>query len=160
VAASINPDDLDALDQHAPLTKTILENLLGRGLTEPEFNKYFTMHPNASRVFAPDYQLFLTARVARDIPSVVLFHNTLAQGLSRDMDDDADDTEALEERRAEQAVINSRMVAAAPAPITSTYAQYGSMYAVAPVAASPAYQQQQQQQQQRRPRRRGGCAIM
>jgi hypothetical protein len=108
VAASINPDDLDALDQHSPFTKATLESLMGRGLTPQEYRQYFNMHPNASRIFEPDFNAFLTAQYARDIPSVQLFQRTLAQGIAQDMDKDEDDTEGLEVTRAEQAVLNSR----------------------------------------------------
>lgn len=108
VAASINPDDLDALDQHSPFTKATLENLMGRGLTPQEYRQYFNFHPNASRIFEPDFNAFLTAQYARDIPSVQLFQRTLSQGLAQDMDKDEDDTEGLEVKLAEQAVLNSR----------------------------------------------------
>jgi hypothetical protein len=156
VAASINPDDLDALDQHAPLTKVILENLLGRGLTEPEYRQYFNWHPNAARVFAPDYNLFLTAQYARDIPSVQLFLNTLAQGLKRDMDDDNDDTEDLEVKLAEQAVINSRRRAAIVTPATVSVTQVpGTIYARTSTRPS-SYDFVEQNRQYRRK----GCCLL
>jgi hypothetical protein len=108
VAAAINPDDLDSLDQHPPLTKSTLENLMGRGIQESEYSQYFKSHPNAQRVFAPDYQLFLKYQFASDIPSVRLFQNVLKQSLSRDMDNAEDDSEDRDELIAEKAVIDSR----------------------------------------------------
>lgn len=108
VAAAINPDDLDALDQHAPLTKATLEDLMGRGIMDSEYLQYFNSHPNARRIFGPDYQLFMTYQFARDIPSVRLFQDTLKNCLSRDMDNGEDDSEDRDELIAEQAVIYSR----------------------------------------------------
>lgn len=108
VAAAINPDDLDALDQHMPFTKATLENLLGRGLMDSEYQQYFDVHPNARRIFGPDYQLFLKYPMASAIPSVRLFQDTLKAQLNRDMDNDEDDTEDRDVTIAEQAVLNSR----------------------------------------------------
>lgn len=108
IAAAINPDDLDAMDQHPPFTKKTLENLMGRGMTESEYSQYFNSHPNARRVFAPDYLLFLQSQYASDIPSVRLFQNVLRQNLSRDVDNAEDDSEDRDERIAEQAVLDSR----------------------------------------------------
>lgn len=131
VAASINPNDLDELDQHAPLTKPILDNLMGRILSEPEFRHYFNLHPNASRVFGPDYNLFLTAQFPRDIPTVQLFLNTIAQRLGQDMDEGDDDADAREEKYAESVVLNSRRQATVNVP-QATVTQYPAMYATRP----------------------------
>lgn len=109
VAAAINPNDLDAMDQHMPFTKPTLENLLGRGIMDSEYLQYFNSHPNAQRAFGPDYALFLQAQFALDIPSVQLFQKVLADLLSRDMDNNEDDSDDRDEMIAEQAVINSRL---------------------------------------------------
>lgn len=108
LVAAINPNDLDAMDQHEPLTKTTIENLLGRGITGEEYRRYWNAHPNARRVFEPDYQAFLEVPYARMIPSVALFQRTLANLLSRDMDRGEDDTDDLEERMAEETVMRAR----------------------------------------------------
>jgi len=108
IAAAVNPNDLDAMDQHAPLTKLTIENLYGREITEAEYRRYFDKHPNANRVFGPDYELFLTCEIARQIPSVAYFDRVLAQLLENDIDKGEDDTDETEERAAEQSVIDAR----------------------------------------------------
>ncbi len=113
LAAAINPNDLDALDQHWPFSKITLENLFGRGLTESEYLSYFDNHPNARRVFGPDYNLFLKLSDSTAIPSVRLFQNTLKARLSRDIDDGDDDSEDRDVAIAEQAVLQSRRSSAA-----------------------------------------------
>ena len=45
LVAAINPDDLDALDESAPFTKGTMENLMGRALSQQEYNTYFSQHP-------------------------------------------------------------------------------------------------------------------
>jgi hypothetical protein len=131
VAAAVNPDDLDALDQHAPLTKTTLESLLGRGLMEPEYRDYFTHHPTytdrSEPVFEPDYQDFLTVGIARNIPTVAFFNAELAKRLAVDMDNRMDNTEAQREREVEDLVIRSRKQQA-PALIVNPAQYSGSMY--------------------------------
>jgi hypothetical protein len=108
VVAAINPNDLDALDQHAPLTKPTLEGLLGRGVTPEEYRRYWTLHPTflnqREPVFEPDYQEFLTANIAIDIPSVQVFNRALAQILSQDINAGEDETEARAEKTAEDNV--------------------------------------------------------
>ncbi len=129
VAAAVNLDDLDALDQHAPLTKTTLESLLGRGLMEPEYRQYFIQHPTFTDrsvpVFEPDYQAFLTVDVARNIPTVAFFNAELAKRLAADMDKRMDNTEARREREVEDLVISSRK---RQAPIVATSQYSGSMF--------------------------------
>lgn len=104
IAAAKNPYDLDALDQHAPLTKLTIEGLFGRLYSEEEYQRYFDKHPNARRVFGPDYDLFLKKEAAFEIPSVKLFEDVLAEALKRDMDNDDDNSEDREIRYAEQVV--------------------------------------------------------
>jgi len=123
VAAAINPNDLDALDQHWPFSKMTLENLLGRGLMVPEYLSYFNSHPNAVRVFDPDYDSFLNFPDASAIPSVRLFQNTLKTQLSRDMDNGDDDSEDRDVAIAERAVIRSRQQFRQP-----SLPQYGNGY--------------------------------
>lgn len=175
IAASINPDDLDALDQHEPLTKATMENLMGRGLTTDEYQQYFNRHPNATRVFGPDYDLFLTAIRAIDIPAVKLFKDTIAKRLAIDMDRDNDDTEAQELRYAERVVLNSRAPVAPTVTVSKTPATLyydssrssSSSSSSSPVYPSarnvtivPSYDTQQRNPQTAaRPKRRGGCTI-
>ena len=45
ICAARDPNGLDAMDQHAPLTKSILDNLLGRIHSESEYRQYFQLHP-------------------------------------------------------------------------------------------------------------------
>jgi hypothetical protein len=165
VAASINPDDLDTLDQHEPLTKATLENLMGRGLTSDEYQQYFNLHPNAKRVFGPDYDLFLTAMRARDIPSVKLFQDTISQRLARDMDGDNDDTEAQELRYAERVVLLSRApatptVAVSRNPASMYYASSASAYPSSRNVTTTSGYDYQQSRQQSRPKKRGCCNIL
>lgn len=145
IAAAINPNDLDGMDQGEPFTKATFESLMGRGMTVEEYTRYFSCHPNGPEVFQPDLQQFLTTALATDIASVRLYKNTLAQGLNRDIDNDDDDSELREIRNAQQAVIASRR-------------GYGGGYdASQPVYGNQGYQgtfltsnsrQMQQQQQQ------------
>lgn len=133
IAAAINPYDLDTMDQHMPFTKPTLENLLGHGLLEADYRHYFNCHPNANRVFLPDYELFLQAQFAHDIPSVQVFQKFIADRLSDDMDDNEDDTDDKDELLAEQAVIEWRR------RLTYSRPQVGSvqqgMFARPPVSA-------------------------
>lgn len=93
LVAAINPDDLDALDESAPFTKGTMENLMGRALSQQEYNQYFAEHPaiNSSIAVDPrsvlarykshfiqDYQQFCrTDIVAGNIPSVQMFREEL-----------------------------------------------------------------------------------
>ncbi|OGT42039.1 MAG: hypothetical protein A3F13_00825 [Gammaproteobacteria bacterium RIFCSPHIGHO2_12_FULL_40_19] len=45
LVAAINPDDLDALDESAPFTMGTMENLMGRALSQQEYDAYFGQHP-------------------------------------------------------------------------------------------------------------------
>lgn len=137
VLAAINPDDLDALNKHLPLTKATLENLMGRGIVENEYRRYFDLHPSAGRIFGPDYQQFLTASSARNISSVQVFMNALKSELNEDMDHDNVDTEAEVLRCAEQAVHDFRkgkVVSAAQYPGSMFPARPTTTQAPVPVA--------------------------
>jgi hypothetical protein len=69
LAASINPDDLDALDENLPLTKSTLDNILGRKLTPAEYQYYFEKNPNAA-LYVNEYAQFLNESLfARQIIS-------------------------------------------------------------------------------------------
>lgn len=105
IAAAKNPYDLDALDQHAPLTKLTLEGIFGVQYTDEYYRRYFDQHPNAKRVFAADFDLFLRKEVAFQIPSVKLFDDVLAEALKKDMDNDDDNSEDRETQYAEQVVL-------------------------------------------------------
>eukprot|EP01063_Lacrimia_lanifica_P032444 TRINITY_DN5549_c0_g2_i4.p1 TRINITY_DN5549_c0_g2~~TRINITY_DN5549_c0_g2_i4.p1 ORF type:complete len:506 (+),score=139.51 TRINITY_DN5549_c0_g2_i4:92-1609(+) len=61
LAAAVNPDDLDAMDEHAPFSKMTMDNLLGRVLTEQDYTHYFRAHPQEP-VVRRHYQEFATAR--------------------------------------------------------------------------------------------------
>lgn len=45
LVAAINPDDLDALDESVPFTKCTMETLMGRALSQQEYDAYFGQHP-------------------------------------------------------------------------------------------------------------------
>jgi hypothetical protein len=93
LVAAMNPDDLDAMDESVPFTKTTLDNLLGIVHNEESFRHYFTCFAEAQsiRVVEKDargkpskadelkkttkwnYQEFLQAPVAKQIPQVQKF---------------------------------------------------------------------------------------
>jgi hypothetical protein len=103
--ASKNPNDLDALDQHAPLTKRTIEELIGRTLTEQEYRSYFDTHPNAVWLFAEDYNAFLSQDIARNIPSVAFFDSTLGDQLQKDINNNDDTSEPRAINYTEEAVL-------------------------------------------------------
>jgi hypothetical protein len=107
LTASLNPNDLDALDQHAPLSKPILDNILGRECTLSEYESYFNQHPNANWLFGEDYNLFLTTAITNQIPSVAYFENVLAQELNRDINNRNDTSEGRAIGRAEEAILKN-----------------------------------------------------
>lgn len=49
LAAAINEDDLDALDESVPFTKMTMNNLMGRKLSADEYKLYFDNNPNAKK---------------------------------------------------------------------------------------------------------------
>ena len=59
LVASINPYDLDALDENLPLTKSTLDNILGRKLSPNEYQYYFEKNPNAA-LYVSAYSRFLS----------------------------------------------------------------------------------------------------
>lgn len=58
LVASINPFDLDALDENLPLTCATLSNILGRQLNPNEYQYYFERNPNAV-LYVKEYSRFL-----------------------------------------------------------------------------------------------------
>ena len=97
----MNPDDLDAMDESVPFTKTTLDNLLGIQHSDETYRHYFNYFVQAQRsrkVEMDDYgrpkksdqlkknanwdacyQDFLRAPVARQIPAVQNFKQQLMQ---------------------------------------------------------------------------------
>lgn len=63
LVASINPEDLDALDENLPLTKYFLDNILGRQLNPNEYQYYFQRNPNAF-MYVREYHRFLNQEVS------------------------------------------------------------------------------------------------
>ena len=122
LAAARDPNGLDAMDQHAPLTKCVMDSLLGRVHTEVEYIQYFTSHPtyigglitatdnlrHYQRIFEADYQLFLNAQVEGEIPSIIFFKSTLAGRLKGDIDNNDDNSEAREIVYVEQLLNDAR----------------------------------------------------
>lgn len=96
LAGALDPNGLDALDQPEPLTKCIIDFLLGRVLAEAEYRAYFDTHPYANRFFKEDYELFLTVNSEGFIPSVIEFRRTLSQALSKDIKKGDDNSERRE----------------------------------------------------------------
>ena len=69
LAGSINPHDLDAMDETLPFTKSTLDNILGRQLSGTEYQYYFERNPSAS-LYRNEYERFLTEpRFSREIIS-------------------------------------------------------------------------------------------
>lgn len=62
LVASINPFDLDALDENLPLTNYSLSNILGRQLNPNEYQYYFERNPNAV-LYVKEYSRFLNEEV-------------------------------------------------------------------------------------------------
>jgi hypothetical protein len=94
LAAALNPFDLDALDQHEPLTKPTLDNtFLGYVSTDATYEAYFNQHPNATWAFAEDYNAFKTTEYAYMIDSVRLFASTLGDRLNQDVQNKQVNTE-------------------------------------------------------------------
>jgi len=86
LVAAMNPDDLDAMDESVPFTKTTLDNLLGVQHNEESYRHYFNCFQEAQHMrtvegksdqfkkhFKWEYQEFLRAPMARDIPQVCEF---------------------------------------------------------------------------------------
>lgn len=92
LVAAMNPDDLDAMDESVPFTKSVLDNLLGIEHNEETYRHYFNCFleaQNRRRVEGPSDQLkksarwnyndFLQAPVARNIQQVQDFKTQLAR---------------------------------------------------------------------------------
>uniref|UniRef100_A0A7S4AT88 Uncharacterized protein n=2 Tax=Pseudo-nitzschia australis TaxID=44445 RepID=A0A7S4AT88_9STRA len=90
LVAAMNPDDLDAMDESVPFTKTTLDNLLGIRHNEETFKYYFEAFVQNQRKrneYTPmnrlkkntrwKYHDFLTALVAKDIPQVQEFNRKM-----------------------------------------------------------------------------------
>ena len=105
LTAALNPNDLDALDQHAPLSKPTLDNLLGHVTTAGDYESYFTQHPNACWLFAEEYGQFLQAEVTSRIPAVNFFETRLAQELNADINRSDDSSEPRAIARTEEAFL-------------------------------------------------------
>jgi hypothetical protein len=93
LVAAMNPDDLDAMDESVPFTKTTLDNLLGVQHNEESYRHYFNCYTEAQRMRVVEndefgrpkksdklkknvkwnYQDFLRAPVASQIPAVQNF---------------------------------------------------------------------------------------
>jgi len=92
LVAAMNPDDLDAMDESVPFTKSTLDNLLGIQHNEASYRYYFDGfvknqrnrrgHTESDRLKKNtrwNYQEFLTAPVARNIPTVQQFKQRMAR---------------------------------------------------------------------------------
>jgi len=101
LVAAMNPDDLDAMDESVPLTKSTLDNLLGIQHNPESYRHYFNCFLEAQRKRTVDrddngrpkpsdewkkqvnweqsYQDFLAAPVANQIPAVQNFKAQLRQ---------------------------------------------------------------------------------
>lgn len=58
LVAAINPNDLDAVDEAKPCTKKTLNDLMGRQLTDQEYQYYFDNNPMAQKYYRPMYNQF------------------------------------------------------------------------------------------------------
>jgi hypothetical protein len=96
LVAALNPNDLDALDQHAPLCKAIIDTFLGRLSTMTEYEGYFLQHPNATWLFKEDFASFLTVPITSQIPSVFYFEKTLGDKLDYAISIGQDNTEFVD----------------------------------------------------------------
>jgi hypothetical protein len=99
LVGAMNPDDLDAMDESVPFTKTTLDNLLGIQTDEASYKHYFDNFVEAQRKRPVEnddygrpkktdqikknqnwhaiYHDFMRAPVARDIPAVQQFKQSL-----------------------------------------------------------------------------------
>jgi hypothetical protein len=95
----MNPDDLDAMDESVPFTKATLDNLLGVQHNEESYRHYFDCFMQAQQAKAVErdsygqpkqsdmlkkntkwnYQEFLRAPVAKQIPQVQQYLRQMAQ---------------------------------------------------------------------------------
>lgn len=105
LVAAMNPNDLDALDQHAPLSKPTLDSILGHITTASEYEAYFSQHPNAMWLFAEDYEQLVTAEIAIDVAAVRAFDTWLANQLNLDINNGDDTSEFRAIAKVEQSVL-------------------------------------------------------
>lgn len=106
LVAALNPNDLDALDQHAPLSKPILDTFLGRVSTMSEYEGYFLQHPNATWLFKEDFELFVKTPITNQIQSVAFFENTLGNKLDAAIRRGLDNTEFSDLASTETMLLN------------------------------------------------------
>lgn len=91
LVAAMNPDDLDAMDESVPFTKTTLDNLLGITHNEESYKYYFDAfvmnqrnrkgHTQADRLKKStrwNYHEFLVSPIAKDIPTVQQYSRQMA----------------------------------------------------------------------------------
>lgn len=130
------PDDLGALAEHAPLTKSTLDKLMGRVLMRKEYAHYFGLHPNMD-VFVHECNHFVTTERLYEIPSVQIFKSKLADlfdlAVSRDIDPQEEQFARGAMAIAENAVIYDREQKAAQLP--------GAIPAPEPIVAPVAHLQ-------------------
>lgn len=71
LVAAINPNDLDALDEKTPFTRKTLNELLGRMITEQEYQFYWKYHPEAKQYahFYPYYNR--DDLIAKEVPAAI-----------------------------------------------------------------------------------------
>jgi hypothetical protein len=98
LVAAMNPHDLDAMDESVPFTKQTLDNLLGHVSSEQSYKYYWDhfVQAQASREVSREdgrpsqtdllktrqrwnYQDFLRAPIARDVPAVQQFQSQMIQ---------------------------------------------------------------------------------
>ena len=92
LVAAMNPDDLDAMDESVPFTKTTLDNLLGFQTNEESYRQYFNEFVKAQRARRIEgksdklkksmqwsYDDFRRAPVASQIPAVQQFRRQVME---------------------------------------------------------------------------------
>mmetsp|Transcript_23161 Transcript_23161/g.54762 ORF Transcript_23161/g.54762 Transcript_23161/m.54762 type:complete len:432 (+) Transcript_23161:161-1456(+) len=92
LVAAMNPDDLDAMDESVPFTKNTLDNLLGIRHNEESYRYYFdafvknqrnrkanTAGDRLKKQTRWNYNEFLHAPVAKDIPAVQHYNRQIVQ---------------------------------------------------------------------------------
>jgi hypothetical protein len=92
LVAAMNPDDLDAMDESVPFTKSTLDNLLGIQHNEESYRYYFdafVRNQRNRRGYSEtdrlkkntrwNYQEFLRAPIAKSIPAVQQFNQQMAR---------------------------------------------------------------------------------
>jgi hypothetical protein len=94
LVAAMNPDDLDSMDESIPLTKAMLDNLLGYVSDESDYRSYFDKfiqsqqkRPNNEQMdrikreinWQSHYNAFITSETHRNIPAAMDFKMRLKQ---------------------------------------------------------------------------------